>query len=203
MVNQYPLGNEIVPYGTPLHVVELFLQLLKLVFSNLPEDHPYHFDNDNYENNNIAFDVSLNKESDIYGKKPIVVVSRGGQNSVPNDLGDYAAGKPLLSIAKGSNLLTGEISFQVVGRIKAEVEVISQIIFGTLMMRRTHMPELLNIHMVQSIMLSEVSKFEEDDTLFIAQGGFSYIMQYIWSQRINDPVLRSISIAVSKMCETN
>lgn len=31
-----PIGNPIIPYDTPLHVMELFLQILKLTFEELP-----------------------------------------------------------------------------------------------------------------------------------------------------------------------
>jgi len=197
--SKYPLGNELIPYGTPLHVTELFLQLLKIAFAEFPEGYPYRYDESDFEKSGIAFDVAFNKESGIYGKKPIVVISRGAQNTAPMDIGDYAHGTIPNNFKAGSNIYYGSISFQVAGRIKAEVEIISQHIFSLLMLRRTHMPKLLGIHMVQSIMLSEVNKMEDDDTMFLAQGGFNYAGQYIWTQTEDNPLLRSVGISVDRL----
>ena len=200
-VSNYPIGNELVPYVSPLHVVELFLRLLKLYFSDMPEDFPYRFVDGDFEKSGIAFDVALNKESEIYGRKPLVVVSRGSQNSVPMDIGDYAHGHFPSNFKAGSNVYTGMINLQILSKTKAEVEIIGQHIFSLLMLRRTHMPKLLGIHMVQSVLLSEVTKMEDDDTMFIAQGGFSFMGQYVWTQTTDDPLLAGVGVGVSKMAE--
>lgn len=78
-----PIGNPIIPYDTPLHVMELFLQILKLTFEELPEDYPYRYVRDDFDKSGVAFDVALNKDSEVYGKKPLVVVSRGMQGAGP------------------------------------------------------------------------------------------------------------------------
>ena len=197
-IERYPIGNSIIPYGTPLHVTELFLRLLKVVFSELPEQYPYRFVDGDYEASSIDFDVALNKESEIYGVKPIVVVSRGAQSSTPMDIGDYAHGSLPTNFKMGSNLYVASLNYQIVSKTKAEVEIIGQIIFSLLMLRRTHMPKLLGIHNVQSIMLSEVGKMEDDDTMFTAQGGFSYAGQYIWTQTTEEPVLSGVDVKVEK-----
>ena len=199
IMSNYPIGNRLVPYGTPLHVTELFLRLLKIVFSEFPKDYPYRYVDGNFEESGIAFDVSLNKESEIFGKKPLVIISRGSQNTTPLSIGDYASGHLPTNSACGSNTYAAQINFQVVSKTKAEVEIISQHIFGLLMVCRTWMQKLLNIHMVNSIMLSEVTKMEDDDTVFTVQGAFSYVGQYIWSQTTDDPVLRSIGLSIDNL----
>ena len=199
MAFQRPLGNILVPYGTPYHVTELFLQLLKITFSELPEDHPYRFIADDYEKSGVAFDVSLNKESEIYGKRPIIVVSRSSQSSSPNMVGDLAHGNLPKHDKFGSNLVTSGITVQISSRTKAEVEILGQYVFGLVMMCRTHMPRLLGIHMVDSVALSEVDKFEDDDTMFVAQLSVQYSTQYIWSQKISEPVLSAIQLGMQKM----
>lgn len=198
-VSNYPIGNNLVPYGTPLHVNELFLRLLKVVFSALPEEYPYRYDETSLENTGIVFDVALNKESEIFGKKPLVIVSRGPQNSTPIDIGDYAHGHFPSNVKFGSNVYTGSTNFQIISKTKAEVEIISQNIFGLLMMQRTRLPMLLNIHMVQSVSLSDVNKMEDDDTMFLAQGNFTYIGQYLWVQTTDDPILKSIGLSVDAL----
>lgn len=196
---QYPIGNVLVPYGTPLHVTELFLRLLKLVFSNFPEDYPYKFVADDFDKTGIVFDVQLNKESEIFGKKPLVIISRGGQNSSPLDLGDMSHLHFPSNHKWGANVYSASTNFQVVSKTKAEAEIISQIIFGFLMTSRTLLPKFLNLHMVQSIMLGEVNKMEDDDEMYVVQGMFSYVGQYQWTQNTDDPILKSIGVTVDKM----
>ena len=195
----YPLGNALVPYGTPLHATELFLQLLKVTFSEMPDDYPFKYVESDYEKTGIAFDVTLNKESGVYGKRPLVVVSRGQQSTQPIDIGDFAAGNSRAVLKHGSNLVSSSVNISIISRSKAEVEIIGQTIFGILMMRRTHIPKALNIHMVDSISLSDVNKSEEDDTIFISQCVMSYTQQYVWSQYTDDPVLKAVQMSVSKM----
>lgn len=203
MPDFYPLGNSLVPYGTPLHVTELFLRVLKMTFSEFPKDHPCYFNADDFEQSGIAFDVALNKESGVYGKKPLVVVRRGTQQCSPTIIGDMAAAHIPSGNARGSNIYSSSIELSIVSRLKAEVEIIGQHIFSYMMLCRTHFPGLLGIHMVQSAMLSEVTRMEDDDVMFISQGSMAYIGQYIWHQGRNDPLLRSIGVAIEKMKETN
>lgn len=201
MAFQRPLGNILVPYGTPYHVTELFLQLLKITFSELPEDHPYRFIPDDYEKSGVAFDVSLNKESEIYGKRPIIVVARGSQNTSPNTVGDLAHVNLPRHGKFGSNLAAGSINVQIASCTKAEVEILGQYVFGLVMMCRTHMPKLLGIHMMQSAVLSEVDKFEDDDTMFVAQMSMQYVSQYIWTQETAEPVLNAIHMGMQRLLQ--
>lgn len=199
--DRYPIGNPLVPYGTPLHITELFLRLLKMTFAEFPEDHPCHFNAEDFEKSGIAFDVALNKESGVYGKKPLVVVRRGTQQFSPTVIGDMAAAHIPSGNARGSNLYGASIEISVASRLKAEVEIIGQHIFSFMMLCRTHLPGLLGLHMVQSVMFSEVTKMEDDDAMFIGQGTMVYTGQYIWHQGRNDPMLRSVGVAIEKMKE--
>lgn len=192
-----PIGNPIIPYDTPLHVVELFLQILKITFEELPEDYPYRYVRDDFDQSGVAFDVALNKDSEVYGKKPLVVVSRGMQGAGPTVVGDLAHVNLPTHLKTGSNLVTSSINIQVVSKTKAEVEIIAQHIFSLMLMCRTHMPKLLGIHMVDSISLSEVTKMEDDDTIFHAQMNFSYSIQYKWTQETKNEVLRGIATKIS------
>lgn len=196
---EYPLGNALTPYGTPLHTVELFLQLLKMTFADLPEGYPYKYYEDDFDKTGIAFDVALNKESDIYGKKPLVVVSRAMQSTQPIMIGDMAHYHIPTNFHQGSTIINSGLTIQIVSRNKAEVEIIAQIIYGLVTMCRVHLPGLLNIHMVNSMSMSEVTKMEDDDAIFIAQGMMQYVAQYKWSEVHDDPVLQSIGLTVLKM----
>lgn len=197
----YPLGNPLIPYGTPLHVTELLLQLFKLTFAEFPENHPFHYEND-FEKTGIAFDVSLNRESDIFGKKPLVIVARGGQNVSPVIIGDLAQSMPRIGEKHGSTLYNGMVNITIVSRNKGECEIIAQHLFSILTMARTHFPGAVCMHMLQAINLSEVVKMEDDDAMYMAQITVNYVGQYIWRQHENDPLLRSIKLAVKKLNDT-
>lgn len=195
----YPIGNPLVPHGTALHVTELFLQFLKIVFEDVPADYPYKYIENDFENSRIAFDVNLNKESEIYGKRPIVIVSRGQQSTTPTEIGDLALSNFRNNFKVGSNLYTSSINFQVVSSAKAECEIVAQNIFSVLMFYRTHLPKILNLHMVESIMLSEVDKMEDDDTIFTVQGAVNYLGQCVWTQSTNTPLLKSTGIRLDTL----
>ena len=179
---QKPLGNALIPYGTPLHVTELVLQLLKLVFQDFPEDHPYRYDPDDYENTGVAFDVVFNKKSKIYGKRPIIVVNRGPQTTDPAMIGDFAGADLMNYIKRGSGLLSSSVNILVGSRSKPDVEIISQHIFSYLMTCRTHLPRLTGVHMAMNISLSDVSRADDDDEFFQSSITLSYVMQYLWTQ---------------------
>lgn len=191
-----PLGNIFVPYGTPYHVTELFMQVLKITFQNLPEDHPFRYVPDDFEASGVAFDVSLNKESGIRGRKPIVVVSRGTQSTSPQMVGDLAHVRLPVHDKFGSTLAISSINVQVTSLAKAEVEILGQYIFGLAMMCRTHMPALLGVHMVDSITMSEVDKMEDDDSVFVSQIAIQYSTQYKWRQEETYPILRAVGIGM-------
>ena len=192
-----PLGNPLIPYDTPLHVTELLLQILKITFEDLPEDYPYRFVRDDFDSSGIAFDVALNKDSEVYGRKPLVVVSRGMQGAGPTVVGDLVHVNLPTHAKAGSNLVTSSVNIQVVSKTKAEVEIVAQHIFSLLLMCRTHMPKLLGIHMVNSLSLSEVTKMEDDDTVFHTQISLDYSIQYKWSQETKNEVLRGIATKIS------
>ena len=46
------------------------------------------------------------------------------------------------------------------------------------------------------ISLSEVTKMEDDDTIFHAQMNFSYSIQYKWTQETKNEVLRGIATKI-------
>lgn len=190
----FPLGSDLVPFGSPLHVSELFLQLLKLHFSDLPDGSPFKYIENDFENTKINFDVALNKESDIYGAKPLIVISRGQQSMVPTEIGDLAAGNFPRNVQYGSHLFTAAQNFNILSKSRPEVEVIGQIIFAILMKLRTRLPYLLNLHTIQSLMLSEATRMEDDDAMFMAQGMFTYMGQYIWKQTHDDIELRGVAV---------
>lgn len=196
MSDFYPVGNPLVPYGTPLHVTELFLQVLKMTFEDFPEDHPLRYIENDFENSGIAFDVSLNRESEIYGKKPMIIVSRGMQTATSHMLGDLAGMHMPSAGRTKSNLYGASINAQILGRVKAEVEIIGQYVFNLLMFWKTRLPGTLGVHSVDSITLTEVNKMEDDDAMYVCQAQMNFLGQYIWRQYTIDPYFAGFEIKV-------
>lgn len=190
------MGNPLVPYGTPLHVTELFLQVLKMTFEDFPENHPLRYIENDFENSGIAFDVALNRESEIYGKKPMIIVSRGAQNASSHVLGDLAAMHMPSASRTKSNLYSASINAQILGRVKAEVEIIGQHVFNLLMFWRARLPGTLGVHSIENVILTEVNKMEEDDAMYVAQAQMSFLGQYVWRQYTIDPFFAGFNIAV-------
>lgn len=196
---RYPLGSPLIPYGTPLHVTELFLQVLKTTFADFPEDYPYRYIPGDYTASGVAFDVALNKDSNIYGKKPLIVVSRGAQTTSPQVIGDIAHVNLPRNVKFGTGLVSSSVNVAVSSRVKAEAEIVAQLVFGTMMLCRTHMPQLLGIHMVDAIQLTDVNRMDEDDAMFVANAMFQYTTQYVWKQTTIDAVLRGIGINLERV----
>lgn len=192
-----PRGNPLVPYGTPLHVAELVLALLRLTFAALPEDHPYRF-TDDYATTGILFDTTYNKDSGAFGIKPLVVVSRGGQSTAPIMTGDMAALSKALERKIGSTLVSASVDIQVRGRAKAETEIVGQLVFGMLTACRTLMPELAGVHMVENLSLSPSIRDDRDDAQFVARLSLTYSMQYAWQWTLPAELLRVIGLSINK-----
>ena len=190
-----PVGSSLTQRGTPLHVAELVLLLLRSTFAELPADDPHRYSS-RFEDTRIAFDVALNKESAIYGKKPLVVVSRGSTSTQPAALGDTASlSLPTLHAHK-TMLIHSSVNVRVLSRAKAECEAVSQRVFDFLMQYRMLLPKYLGIHQAEAIQMSEVQKFEQDDEMFLTLLTFSFLQQPTWTQEAVAPVLRAASIVL-------
>lgn len=55
----------------------------------LPEDYPYRYVRDDFNKSGVAFDVALNKDSEVYGKKPLVVVCAACKGPGPPSLATW------------------------------------------------------------------------------------------------------------------
>lgn len=197
MVTSYsrPQGNTLTPYGTPLHVSELMLLLLKQTFAEFPEQHPLHYDED-ASRSSLAFDVSLNKDSAQYGHKPLIVVARGVQSTAPIVVGDLAANTLALHAKKSTGLVSASLDIRMLSRHKGEVEILAQHVFGFCLLCRTILPHLLGVHMVDSINLSPVARFDQDDAMFLAQLDMNYSMQYKWDHTVEVNLLRAVQTRI-------
>lgn len=178
-----PRGSHLIPYGSPLHVTELVLLLLKQTFADFPEDYPYRFVPGSFEETGILFDVTYNKDSEIFGKKPLVVVSRGAQSTAPIALSDRAEQDYKTRDMDGSTILRSSVNVRVVSKAKAEVEVLCQVIFQILMSMRVHLPRYVGIHMASDLTLTEVRQMEDDDEVFSADIICSYTTQPKWEDK--------------------
>lgn len=192
-----PCGNPLVPYGTPLHVAELVLALLRLTFAALPEDHPYRF-TDDYATTGILFDTTYNKDSGAFGVKPLVIVSRGGQSTAPIMTGDMAALSKALERRSGSTLVSASVDIQVRGRAKAETEIVGQLVFGMLTACRTLLPELAGVHMVENLSLSPSIRDDRDDAQFVVRLSLNYSMQYAWQWTLPTELLRVLGLSINE-----
>lgn len=192
-----PRGNPLVPYGTPLHVAELILALLRLTFAALPEDHPYRF-TDDYATTGILFDTTYNKDSGAFGVQPLVIVSRGGQSTAPIMTGDMAALSKALERRSGSTLVSASVDIQVRGRAKAETEIVGQLVFGMLTACRTLLPELAGVHVVENLSLSPSIRDDRDDAQFVARLSLNYSMQYAWQWTLPAELLRVLGLSINE-----
>lgn len=173
-----PIGSYLIPYGTPLHIRDLVLTLLRWQFQNFPEEFPYRYIPDDYINTHITFDTVYNKDSENYGKKPLVVINREAQSTSPVVVGDLADKMPRISRAIGTTLVSSDISAKVLSKIPMESEIIGQTIFNIFLSFRTLLPSVLGIHDIPNVSLSPVSRFEQDTDMYMCQIDMQFSMQY-------------------------
>ena len=188
-----PLGNPYLGRTTPLHVAQLVLLLLKEVFAEVEEGHPFKY-TDNFETTKIAFDTIFNKDSDVYGKKPTIIVSRGSVSTNPVVLGDLAAANGQLIKSIRTSLIQSSTEIKVISKKSMNADILAQDIFIILMSTRTMFPAITNVHSVTSVNASPVTKFEENDTLYYSTISMNFLMQYQWLWQIDTEVLNSISL---------
>lgn len=192
-----PLGNPLVPFGTPLHVAELVLALFKLTFADYPEGHPFRY-TDDFGTTGVLFDVDFNKASGAWGARPLIVVSRGPQSTGPIMAGDLAALNKAHDQKTGSTLVSASVEVQVRGRLKAETDILSQHLFAMLTACRTILPRFTGAHMVQNISLSPVVRDDQDDAQYVARLSLSYVMQYAWTRVVPADPLRVVSLTLGR-----
>ena len=201
----HPTGHQLIQPFTPLHVTNLFLLMLKDTFSSVPEsiNYPFKFSPD-YNETGILIDTVYNRESNIHGK-PYLVVGRGPVNTQPIVLGDrymdnYTGTIPPLDDAHKvfhkfqTTQLHSSLTIKVISKHSAEVDILSNEIFSFLTTTRTALTKHAPIQFTSSINLSEISKFEQDDTMFYCVAGMQYTLQYKWVTWMEKNILGFIGL---------
>ena len=204
----HPTGHNLIQTFTPLHVTNLFLLALKDTFSSVPPDlnYPFTFNTD-YNKTGILIDTVYNRESNIHGK-PYLVVGRGPINTQPIVIGDRIQENYTGYINPNSdntkffrNFQTTQvhssINIKIISKHSAEVDILSNEVFSFLVASRTAMTKHMPIQMSSSIMMSEISKFEQDDTMFFCSAQMSYVLQYKWVTWMLQNLIKSISVYLS------
>lgn len=191
-----PLGNPLVPYETPYHVVELIIQLLKITFNELPPDNPFYYDPDDFNHSKILFDTTYNKESNAVAK-PLIVVSRGQQSFATIDLGDRT---PILhAIGEGhvtsqfSNFIDANLEIRVISKNKPEVEILGQHVFAFIMCVRTILNRYVHVHMIRQVDLTPVQRQDKDTEAYMCMLNMAYVMQPKWDEFLPAERLKQIA----------
>ena len=206
-LGDYPVGHHLTNIYTPLHVSHLVLMLLKETFSNIPPEaepaYPWKY-HENYDDTEILIDTVYNKDSQTHGK-PLLVVNRGPIQTAPIVLGDRVlhnfTGKkhPLADPKKHflkfqTTQVQSSVNIKVISKHSGEVDILSNTVLEFLVATRTLLTDFTPIQMGQSIQLSPISKFEQDDSMFYCQADLQYTLQYKWKTFIQTNLLKSISI---------
>lgn len=189
----YPVGNKYTPQTTPLHVSQLILLYLKETFRSFPEGHPFTF-LDDFENTGVAFDTVYNKESKIYGSKPIVIVSAGDFVYGNVALGDRASTHEPSMNYRQTSIVNSSVIIKVIGDHYGSIGILGNEIFNMLITARTLLPSVTSIHQVQGIHASQIASFDEGDHMYYQQIMLSYTMQYQWVHLVPQNILQSIAL---------
>lgn len=198
MSNKKPIGHTLTPRYTPVHVADLVHLIVKETFTSQTEHWPYKFDPD-FEKSNLAIVTSYNKNDKTYGKKPIIVISRGAQSSSQIIIGDRAAMNTFTHNKIESTLLNSTVEVRVLAKQPREVDVLSQHVFNILMLCRVILPAQLGITVANQISMSQVMPMEQDDQMYFTSISLGYQMQYLWKHFIPEIALDSILVKLNSI----
>ena len=201
----HPAGHNLIQSFTPIHVTNLFLLMLKDTFGSTPQEINYPFSySPDYNETGILIDTVYNRESNIHGK-PYLVVGRGPINTQPIVLGDSVLHNYEGKVASGhtahrvfhkyqTTQVHSSITIKIISKHSAEVDILSNEILSFLTVTRTALTKHTPIQISTSISLSEIGKFEQDDTMFYSAATMQYVLQYKWLGWMERNVVRSIGV---------
>ncbi len=193
--NSLPVGNQYIPRTTPHHVAQLVLLLIRETFRSLDTDHPLHY-TDDFSTTGIHFDTVYNKESGVYGGKPLVLVSRGGLNTAPIAMGDRAFENLKANTSRSTGLVYSSIIVKALADSHGQAEILANEVFNMLITCRTFLPSLTSVLQLQNMSLSEVMEYDEGDHKYYATASVSYAMQYKWVTMPDEDLLTAVYLAL-------
>jgi len=196
---QPPAGHKFTPKTTPLHVYQLVMQLLRITFENISEDEdfPFIYTNDS-KTTGITLDTTFSKETPHYGIRPLVIVSRGNISTQPVGLGDIAEASLGTTKKYKTTVVQSGVVIKILSKKSAEVDLLSNVIYGFLTSCRTILPALTSIHQIKGIDMSQVATLEEDDHMFYTQASINYVMQYQWTWDFTPVLLNEIGLHINE-----
>jgi len=197
MLGEFPKGHSLTPRSTPLHVTQLVAQYLRSVMAAQPDGYPFKWDSDNTKTG-IVFDTVYNKESKVYGNRPIVVYNTGIMSCGVIMLDDMADHYIPTQNSMKSNYVTSTTNLKIISRQFAEVEILKNELFSCLVAIRTFLPAITNIHMITDMTASEVQKFKMDETMYMCELRIGYTMQYVWKHLLSQEILNGIILRINE-----
>lgn len=193
-----PVGHRTTPRSTPLHVYQLVLQLLKLTFREISEDPAYPFKlTDDPETTGVFVATTLDKNTKMYGAKPIILVSRGAMTTQQLSMGDRTQASLASYNTQGFTGVHSSVDITVLSGRATTTDIIATEVFGFLTSCRTVLPALMGIQQITGIDASPVAPYEDDDHMYHVQLSLRYFMQYQWSKTLSPTVLGQIGLFIN------
>jgi len=193
-----PVGHKFTPRTTPLHVYQLVMQLLRLTFKEISEDPDYPFIyTDSSETTGVYITSILDKTSQMFGAKPIILVTRGGMSTQPISMGDLAQANMMAPQKTKTTFVTSAIDVKVLSRKPNECDILANEVFSFFTACRTVLPYLTKIHKIENISASPVTPYEDDDHVHYVQVQMAYTMQYKWDWSITPTLLGQIGLYIN------
>lgn len=189
-----PINNKLIPANTPVHVYHTVLALIKDFFTTQTDPYfPWKYDND-VEKTKVIIDTAFNKESNLSGNKPIIIVNRGDAGYGNVGMGDKTFISSKTSYSNNTATIQSSVTINVVGRTQGEVDIISNELFMFLLALRPFLPAILRVLNVQSINMTQISNYEEYDNMYNVTIMISYLSQVMWDAEFTANLLNSIGV---------
>lgn len=194
-----PYGSKFTPRSTPYHVMELVLQLLRITFRDVEYAvFPFRY-SDDFNQTKILIDTSYNKQSEVAGAKPQLVVSHGDSGSQSISTGDVAQKDWFSCATSKTSLVTSSCMVRAIAKNYNDADLLANEVFNFFMACRTFLPgKLTSIQQIQNISMTQVIPFTQDDTMYQGIVSIVYQLQYKWVQIVTPKVLEGYQLYLNQ-----
>jgi hypothetical protein len=180
-------------------VYQLVMQLIRLTFEKAGEEdtsYPFKY-TDSLSTTGIFINSVMDKTSANYGARPTLLVTRGAAMSQSVSMGDTAQWSTNTGIKNGLTLVQSSVDVKAVSKRETEADILGNQVFSFFVSCRTILPALTTVQRIESISLSPVSPYEDDDHMFFTQINLSYSMKYKWDWEITPTLLNEIGLFIN------
>lgn len=193
-----PVGHNITPRSTPVHILELLLVLLRVAFSEMGgANFPFRYSKNSAESK-IFIDTPYNLVTNQTGGRPGVIVARGPAN-LSQQMVNHKAAQSMQTMSQAKTTLADAgFEFRIISRKPEEADILANEVLNVLLTCSEMLPKMTSIHKIQGFSLGVVGKLEQDETMYACSILMSCLVRYLWVDIPEQNILNSIQLTLNE-----